>query len=719
MTKSIAPYWTVVGLGEETVKKVLKNSGLTNKEAEIYIFLAKHNALKATEIAKLLRKDRAQVFRILQKLQTKGFVDTTLDFPTQYTVVPFESVLESIVKAKREEVVFIEKAKEDLLDYMKRKRKSEPILEKFVVIKGNKRIYAKIKQIFNNTKHQLSAVATVSGLMRVDRFDIFDAVFNHPLRSQIQYRFLTELPKQNPKVIEAIIKKAPKTDFNFKVKNPNLGLKLFPRMITRDNEEVLFFTTPEPAKTGKDEVCLWTNSKSLVQTFMAVFEDLWRNSTDLQAKISEIECRKKSAPITVELERVEGNYQKTLRAAEKEIMIMTSAKNLTNFLESEPPLKEWGKHGVSIKIMAPITKENLKVVENLSKFCEIRHIAAVQLSTTVVDGKYLYQFKTGSSDQEKQDTASTFITPFYSDDSEYVGKVKVMLDDSWRNAQVPSTATLDSILESSPIGLSAFDDDSYTVSRPNSPYRKSVISVDEKPRMVTEKEVLRKMNKAKRHIVKGPGDTIVFYGKQASAVIRPPNYLNLPKMIIQVFNWNEKSSFGPENNIVFSLWLDTPRGKAFVPVAYVQDRPLGVSGRKALDRKLLGAKRRKALSEVYFGTPAAKNIQVMKREEFQVQSYGNVLFAGWTKHIPLLPGKYSLPPAAILFEGYGKIKPGVIRMVLPSGFRQKWEFNGLEAFVTFFHPSAKYSGPGTDGTLSREIISTAKVRIGIEKRQNS
>ena len=706
MTKSIAPYWNVVGLGEEIIKKVLKNSGLTNKEAEIYIFLAKHNALKATEIAKLLRKDRAQVFRILQKLQTKGFVDTTLDFPTQYTVVPFESVLESIVKAKREEVVFIEKAKEDLLDYMKRKRQSEPTIEKFVVIKGSKRIYGKIRQIVHNTKHQLSAVATVSGLMRVDRFDIFDAAFNNPLRSQIQYRFLTEFPKQNPKVIEAILEKAPKTDFNFKVKNPNLGLKLFPRMITRDNEEVLFFTTPEPAKTGKDEVCLWTNSKSLVQTFMAVFEDLWRNSTDLQAKISEMECRKKSAPIPAEFERVEGNYQKTLQAAEREIMIMTSAKNLTNFWESEPLLKEWDKHGVSIKIMAPITKENLKVVENLSKFCEVRHVAAVQLSTTVVDGKYLYQFKTGPSDQEKQDTASTFKTPFYSDDSEYVGKVKIMLDDSWRNAQVPSTTTLESILESSPIGLSAFDDDSYTISRPDSPYRKSVISIDEKPRMVTEKEVLRKMNKAKRHIVKGPSDTIVFYGKQASAVIRPPNYLNLPKMIIQVFNWNEKSSFGPENNLVFSLWLETPKGNAFVPVAYVQDHPLGVY-------------RRKALGVIYFSTPAAKNIQVMKMEEFQVQSYGNVLFAGWTKQIPLLPGKHALPPAAILFEGYGKIKPGVIRMVLPSGFRQKWEFNGLEAFVTFFHPSVKYSGPGTDGTLSREIISTAKVPPLNAKHQSS
>ena len=122
----------------------------------------------------------------------------------------------------------------------------------------------------------------------------------------------------------------------------------------------------------------------------------------------------------------------------------------------------------------------------------------------------------------------------------------------------------------------------------------------------------------------------------------------------------------------------------------------------------IGLRRREALGVVYFNTPAAKNIQIIKKEEFQVQSYGNILFAGWTKQIPLLPDKYSLPPAAILFEGYGEIKPGVIRTFFPSGFNQTMEFNGLEAFVTFFHPSAKYSGPGTDGTLSREIISTAK-----------
>jgi hypothetical protein len=30
--------------------------------------------------------------------------------------------------------------------------------------------------------------------------------------------------------------------------------------------------------------------------------------------------------------------------------------------------------------------------------------------------------------------------------------------------------------------------------------------------------------------------------------------------------------------------------------------------------------------------------------------------------------------------------------------------NGFDAFVTFIHPSSKYSGPGTDGFLVRDYI---------------
>jgi hypothetical protein len=87
--------------------------------------------------------------------------------------------------------------------------------------------------------------------------------------------------------VKTLLKKTPKTNFNFKGRNPELGLQLAPRMVIRDAEEIIFFITPglSVSMTGQDEACLWTNCKELVQAFTAVFDDLWRNSTDMEKKI--------------------------------------------------------------------------------------------------------------------------------------------------------------------------------------------------------------------------------------------------------------------------------------------------------------------------------------------------------------------------------------------------------------------------------------------------
>ena len=72
--------------------------------------------------------------------------------------------------------------------------------------------------------------------------------------------------------------------------------------------------------------------------------------------------------------------------------------------------------------------------------------------------------------------------------------------------------------------------------------------------------------------------------------------------------------------------------------------------------------------------------------------------------IPLYPKQLTLPPACILIEGFGDVKTTAYTVVPPSGYRIEREENYLDAFVTFFHPSTKYSGPGTDGCLIRDSI---------------
>ena len=98
-------------MGADQIRNVLKSFGLSNNEIEVYIFLSKHGIQKGLQIARQIKKDKAQIYRTLKSLQKKGFVEITLEFPKRYVAVPFESAIDSFIKTKRQEATFLEKSK--------------------------------------------------------------------------------------------------------------------------------------------------------------------------------------------------------------------------------------------------------------------------------------------------------------------------------------------------------------------------------------------------------------------------------------------------------------------------------------------------------------------------------------------------------------------------------------------------------------------------------
>ncbi|MGZ4851156.1 MAG: helix-turn-helix domain-containing protein, partial [Candidatus Bathyarchaeia archaeon] len=665
-------------MGEETIEKVLKNFGLTDTEAEVYIFLAKHGVLKSREIARQMKKDRAQSLRILKSLQSKGLVEGTLEVPMRYAAVSFEEVIDSRIKAKRDEAALIESTKTELLSYWKKISKTplEPSLEKFVVIEGERTIYPKIAQMIRETKNQFLSVSTTADLARGIQFGLFEEMVIHSLKSKAQFRFITEVSKQNIGSVKSLLERILKTEVNIKGRNPELGLSLFPRMMIRDSEEIVFFIKPRTATETLD-LCLWTNCTDLVRAFTVVFEDLWRNSIDIKTKIREVETGTKTTPKTYiinDAETAHKKYDETVNSAEKEITVITSSQGLLEIWKNKQLLNDWIHKGISVKIMAPIISENMDIVQQLSTQYEIRHIPGGYLATTIIDGKHLFQFKSSASEQETHESKPNFENAFYTNDSEHVTKTKNMLNDVWRNALTPSAITLESALKPPAPEIVSPSEKKSGWSRPDSAYQKMVHTVVETQGTVTEKDVLNKIINAKKYPVNWPKEPIIFYGSSGTVAIHPPKSFNLPDMMIWVHHYNKQSSFGALDFLVVYLWRETPRGYIYVPVVRVIDDAQNPNG---LD---FG-------NAVFAGTPAGQNVQTVKKDELQIRIHGNTLFAGWTVPIKLFPASYVLPPSCILLEGYGKLHTGVVDYAYPSGVKTHVELNGYDSFVTFFHPA--------------------------------
>ena len=637
----------------------LLNFGLTRMDAQVYILLAKKGSLRAIEVGKALKMSKPQLYRSLKILESRGVASATLEHPAKFSALPFEKALDLLAKAKMkkalEEAQQIQESKDELLanwqllsigDYSDKSAV-------FTVIEGRNNIYARIQQMIAETKSQISTMTNIPSLIRADQFGLFDVSLMQPLKSKIKFRFLTELPEQNVTAMKTLLKEIAQANLSFEGRNPDLGLKLFPRMVIRDEDEILFFINSAvgASATEQDNSCIWTNCKDLVKAFIGIFEQLWRDSTDIEKKIEDIEARK-ITPKTYSIENLataQKKYDELIRSAKEEILILTSPECLLGYWRNTTALKDLATKHVSIRIMVPITSQTLEAVKELTEFGELRHAPLGYIGVTIVDKKHLVQF-TNPAPGETTNPGNVS----YTNDSDYVGRIRNMLNQMWENAPAPSTDTVETIL-------------------------KPILFTGDYPEGNLEAaERMRKQDEAKLYSKQG----WLGRGTIGKAIIRPPSHLHLPDIMIQAKKIADDAAFGGHDVVVFFLRLPTPSGERFTPVGIINNGERSVVMEKV----------------AYAGTPAEKNILIVKRAQLEVRKQGNTLFAGWTVPIQLLPSKHVLPPSCILFEAVGEPTHHEGTSV-SEGHKRTASADAYQAIVTFINPSLNYVGPGTDGAL--------------------
>jgi sugar-specific transcriptional regulator TrmB len=97
------------------MQKTLMSLGFTEIDTQVYLFLSTEGPKKARDIAEALNLYNPQLYHILKKLQNRGLVNTSHDFPAFFSAVLFEKVLGYLVKAKKEQHKTLQESKEELL----------------------------------------------------------------------------------------------------------------------------------------------------------------------------------------------------------------------------------------------------------------------------------------------------------------------------------------------------------------------------------------------------------------------------------------------------------------------------------------------------------------------------------------------------------------------------------------------------------------------------
>ncbi|MGO8805884.1 MAG: CBS domain-containing protein [Candidatus Bathyarchaeia archaeon] len=424
-------------MSEKDVTRFLQILGLSKREIQVYMFLAKSGVQSTSFVAKRLKMERVQAYRTFKKLQEKGFIEATLERPTRFTIVAFEALVDSFITAKKNEVTNLNDQKQTLLTAWQSisAPESEYPVAKFSIITGKKKIHSKMLSMIEESNHEAIILTTSLGLIQEDIAGVFDAAISATQDRNIQVQVITDISPENYKTVERIDRTVTEDKLTMKLRHVGMTSKFFPRFLIKDEEEAMLYAPfgNEASVLNLEDEGLWINDKMFISVLKAFFGQMWQSGIEASRRIEEI---KSGIPIGETLvikdaDEAWSKVKKVLDAAKKDIVVITSSQGI-NSLAEEDPLMEYFKKGLKVRVMASIDLDNLEPAQKLATRYEIKHVPISYLTMMLVDNKHLFMFKMPPLNDFGSEVPFYLIDTFYSTDPSQIERVSEMLSDIWK-----------------------------------------------------------------------------------------------------------------------------------------------------------------------------------------------------------------------------------------------------------------------------------------------
>lgn len=103
----------------ERVIRAIMGLGLSETDAQVYVFLALNGPHKAKDMTSKLSLYKEQLYRSLKNLRDKDVVKATIDYPAVFSAIPFEEILDLLTEIKKEQAQSLRQVREELLSSWK------------------------------------------------------------------------------------------------------------------------------------------------------------------------------------------------------------------------------------------------------------------------------------------------------------------------------------------------------------------------------------------------------------------------------------------------------------------------------------------------------------------------------------------------------------------------------------------------------------------------
>ncbi|HYA33311.1 MAG TPA: helix-turn-helix domain-containing protein [Candidatus Bathyarchaeia archaeon] len=265
---------------DEEFTRRLIGFGLSEKEAQLYLYLLKYGPKTPSPLAKSLKTYREDVHRTLNSLIDKGMVRPSLDSPTMYAAVDLDSALDSAVRKHESELREMEARKEELQELSKQQRfRPSDEVTTFKIIKSNKELVAAAIPLIESMKEEWLVAAPGLATVVASLFGINDAAAEF-IRRGGRVRTIVDISYPIVDNVRELL------NIGEDVRHIDQHGVMF---VVFDRKNSMTAINPaESASLTAPMVALWTDDPTYAEYLASTFEMLWKESIPAEERLQEL-----------------------------------------------------------------------------------------------------------------------------------------------------------------------------------------------------------------------------------------------------------------------------------------------------------------------------------------------------------------------------------------------------------------------------------------------
>jgi sugar-specific transcriptional regulator TrmB len=256
--------------------------GLSEKEAQLYLYLLKYGPKTPSPLAKSLKTYREDVHRTLTGLIEKGMVRSSLDSPTVYAPVDLETALESALKKQESELREMGARKRELQELSKQQRfQPTDDVSTFRIIKSVKELVSATITLTSAAKDGFLYVVPGEMLVIASLFGI-NAEAKKIVEQGGSIRGISDIRYTDIAPAQEVL------DIREDLRHYNNYRGVYFAVV--DRRHCVSAINVDINRIGLDEPIslLWTNDPIYADYLTATFEMLWRQSAPAEQRIKEL-----------------------------------------------------------------------------------------------------------------------------------------------------------------------------------------------------------------------------------------------------------------------------------------------------------------------------------------------------------------------------------------------------------------------------------------------